>query len=988
MTLRPFALICLVFSMLLTHGLAAQSPAFRHIDVADGLASATFYDVFQDQKGYVWFCSEAGVTRFDGLYLEHFTMDDGLADNEVFGLYQDRQGRIWARAFNGQLSYFQGGYHYNQSDLPALAGLATPDWITHIHEDAAGHLYFAQRSSGFSVLLAGGDRLQCDAAMLRTLWEGYHTTNALPPPSSPPQVLGFQSIDDTTTRIFTTLGTMALVPATGNLQVVQHFSREISQVHFVGQGRVLATQQQAPLTVLAYTRGDFVPFYTHPRATAKTIIPLQLDAQGTLLLGTLGDGLFRIDTRAAAPRITQQYLAGKAVSNAMTDNEGNLWVTTLGDGVYLLPSNAVLTYTQVHGLSSNDLYAITGNARGDIYVGNARGDIDHLRPDGRIAPLFPYQSAATAYNRINDLWADGQGRIWAGSDQRLTLEGRTLDPRIRSAKMLAPSPGGGLYVATGKGVYAVTPFGESQEIWNRRATAVLPISDSAAWIGSNAGLYRYAHGQGVVPFGEGEPALRGRISDIAYANAGILCLCTSNGVVLLRDTLLQHLTQRDGLAGNVCRDLFIQPDDQSIWMATQAGISHFKVNARDLSLDFLANYSKSENLASNDIRRLYVDERRVWMATSEGLSYFDLLDRRASTVPPPIYITSVRIWEGDTTLHDAYHLPHHRNNIHIGYTGISFQSGARLRYQYRMEGIDTEWITTYVPEVQYPDLAPGSYTFQVRALHADGTPSTSPATVRFVIHPPWWRTWWFYVLATLTGGGLTALVVGYIVRNRRQKEQLSRQIVESEQMALRAQMNPHFVFNALNSIQHFITMEDELSANYYLTRFSKLMRQVLENSKHSFITLQEEIDTLQLYLELEKLRFDSKFSYRIDLAPDVNDYDTEIPSMIIQPFLENAIWHGLMPKQGEALLTLTFEVEEDGLRCTIEDNGIGRSAAAAHQQGRDKKHKSTGIANTVKRLSLLSKVKDERKLMQIIDLYDDSGQPRGTRVVLRIPTRR
>ena len=258
------------------------------------------------------------------------------------------------------------------------------------------------------------------------------------------------------------------------------------------------------------------------------------------------------------------------------------------------------------------------------------------------------------------------------------------------------------------------------------------------------------------------------------------------------------------------------------------------------------------------------------------------------------------------------------------------------------------------------------------------------AVIQFKIHPPWWKTTWFRLLAFVLISSISYFVITYIIRNGKQKEELRSQIAESEQMALRAQMNPHFVFNALNSIQHFITMEDEMSANYYLTRFSKLIRQVLENSKHSFISINEEIETLELYLELEMLRFEGKFNYKIELDDEIDTYDTQIPSMIIQPFLENAIWHGLMPKEDDSQLFVEFKQEDTFILCIIKDNGIGRKASAENNKGRTQKHKSTGISNTVKRLGLLSNIKDENSLMKITDLEED-GKALGTVVTLKIP---
>ena len=198
-------------------------------------------------------------------------------------------------------------------------------------------------------------------------------------------------------------------------------------------------------------------------------------------------------------------------------------------------------------------------------------------------------------------------------------------------------------------------------------------------------------------------------------------------------------------------------------------------------------------------------------------------------------------------------------------------------------------------------------------------------------------------------------------------------------------MNPHFIFNALNSIQHFITMEDEVSANYYLSQFAKLIRRVLENSKAPLISLEDEITTLELYLALEALRFEGKFEYKINVAENIDAYDEELPSMIIQPFAENAIWHGLMPKQdGIPMLTINFKKEAEYLICEIQDNGIGREAAPKVSKKNLSEHQSTGISNTVRRLSLMSQMENKAALVEIVDLKENEVAT-GTLVIVRIP---
>ncbi|MCB0807483.1 MAG: histidine kinase, partial [Bacteroidales bacterium] len=199
-----------------------------------------------------------------------------------------------------------------------------------------------------------------------------------------------------------------------------------------------------------------------------------------------------------------------------------------------------------------------------------------------------------------------------------------------------------------------------------------------------------------------------------------------------------------------------------------------------------------------------------------------------------------------------------------------------------------------------------------------------------------------------------------------------------------SQMNPHFIFNSLNSIQNFIIDNDQKNANVYLVIFSKLIRKILEATRVNFVSLREEIETIKLYLELEKFRFSTKFEYNIEISPSLNIDHMAIPSMIIQPYLENAIWHGLIPKGGPGKLDLAFDLTDVGnLLVSITDNGIGREKAAEINKKR-KFHKSTGMRNVEERLDLLNRLNRTNSRIEIIDLFNNDSTPAGTRVELFI----
>ncbi|RYF97477.1 MAG: histidine kinase, partial [Chitinophagaceae bacterium] len=234
-----------------------------------------------------------------------------------------------------------------------------------------------------------------------------------------------------------------------------------------------------------------------------------------------------------------------------------------------------------------------------------------------------------------------------------------------------------------------------------------------------------------------------------------------------------------------------------------------------------------------------------------------------------------------------------------------------------------------------------------------------------------------------------------IVRARAQAEKeqtremlldTQKKMADAEMQALRAQMNPHFIFNCLNSINRYIVKSDQATASLYLTRFAKLIRLILDNSNSKNVILSNELEALKLYIEMEALRFDQKFEYVINVSPAVQADSIEIPPLIIQPYVENAIWHGLLHKNVSGRLTINVSmVNETMLQCVIEDNGIGRTLARELRSKSATTRKSLGMKLTEDRISLVSRHTTLTASVNIEDMFESDGQAAGTKVILRIP---
>jgi LytS/YehU family sensor histidine kinase len=226
---------------------------------------------------------------------------------------------------------------------------------------------------------------------------------------------------------------------------------------------------------------------------------------------------------------------------------------------------------------------------------------------------------------------------------------------------------------------------------------------------------------------------------------------------------------------------------------------------------------------------------------------------------------------------------------------------------------------------------------------------------------------------------------GSRLKSRRRISEMNRTISELTQANLRQQMNPHFIFNTLNSIQYYMYQNDKIATNNYLTKFTSLMRKVLENSQHTSVTIKDELEALNLYLELESLRFKDRFDYSITVEEEIDPMLFKIPTMLIQPYVENSISHGMMPGETKGLLQIDLKLEKDHITCTIEDNGIGREAAQKRRKEQSTNHNSLGTRIVTSRLDLVNSLYGTSLKTVYTDLKNESGEPAGTRVEIHIP---
>ncbi len=561
---------------------------------------------------------------------------------------------------------------------------------------------------------------------------------------------------------------------------------------------------------------------------------------------------------------------------------------------------------------------------------------------------------------------DSRGRIWLGSKSagvfcleegsgqvrhfRHDAQDPSSLPSDMCWRQMAEDAEGNVWIPTMKGPAYVDPDAVLHRVplpgyyAQSGAFAMLAGQDGSMWISSaGAGLHRYKQGEWT-HWGTEEGLPDNRVLRMRFDSRQQIWMTTENGVVLMNPSTEQFriIDERDGIYGGEIGDspLFIDQNDR-VFLGAGKGFFHWHIDA--------------------------LPERAAAIALE--LSHVEVMGKR---------------WEDPVDSKAGLKLSWKENYFSLRFAGLELSRPEDLRFRYRLTGYDPNWITPGEERVAwYTRVKPGKYSFEVQMAGIGDAFGETSLSLPIIIVPPFWMWWSFRIGLALLLIGLLALGISLRMQAIRRKEEWKKRLLELETAALRSQMNPHFLFNSLNSIRHYILKHDKYEAADYLTKFSKLIRMILQNSRKNSIELQDELDALRLYLELESLRLEGRFEYSIKVDQMLLDNTTFLPPLILQPFAENAIWHGLMPKEGKGKLEITLSVENDELICTIEDDGIGRKASAAMRE--DLGGQSLGSSITKDRLEMSPVLKKMKASVEYFDLVNASGDPSGTTVKLRLP---
>ncbi|MBL0316593.1 MAG: histidine kinase [Flavobacteriales bacterium] len=513
-------------------------------------------------------------------------------------------------------------------------------------------------------------------------------------------------------------------------------------------------------------------------------------------------------------------------------------------------------------------------------------------------------------------------------------------------------------------------------IFKERCNSLFEDETGNLWIGGNSGLFKYdgISFQPIEEINRNKP----RISDIMSWQGYIVCATKTSGLIFYKPGESIFLEEKNGLQSNMTD--CVSSYGNVIWVGTASGIQQIeirKINVLDFSTTLI---NDAKGLPSNEVNDLLFDQGKLIIATNNGLCVVD------PTLPSILASRTEMLigeWEVNGKPRDTTYveLRWNENSIRIHYRSLYFRTAEKTKYRYRLDGLFSNWIESTALYADFPAMPAGAYTFFVSAMNEDGEWGEEKS-LHFIINPHYTQTWWFRLMVAAILVGIIVLAFFFIYRQKKQKLENRAKMSELRQQALNANMNPHFIFNALGSIQHFINTGKGQEASEYLSDFSKLIRMNLETNQYPMVSLQDELERLELYLRLEKLRFGHKMNYSIEIQNNLNLFDLSIPPMLLQPYVENALIHGILPLEDGGMVQISIKGLGDQYEVIILDDGVGL-LSSKHDTGTKKQ--SLAMNMNVERLFILGEMTGQKFKVEVTDRSEFQAQEHGTLVRILIP---
>lgn len=984
---RILALLFFVIALLINSKSAAQLDKKKITVFNDqqGYDSPETICVFSDSRGFLWIGGNNGICKFDGREFFVFNTSHGLVDNQVGAITETTSGQLLIGTKSGFCSF--DGKKFKR--IP----LIVPDKLKRRHRFLPPFVpksYF-KTSSGTIYAMYQHGVAKYDEKKAAFIQDPEITFSAI------------QMTKGTNGQLFVTTSKGLLVNNKGKW-LISCLNKAVNGAQIIS----IETKKNGEI-YLGTTNGIFMRKLTgqvkHLSTTSNNIQDFYETSNGDFYAAGSMSVFYEIRNEKVTSIDLTDQLASAELMNITEDFQHNIWLASSSGLVRLSESavNPVRRYPQINmPVSSlatgkdNQLFIGTLNGLYSIQNGRTEHILPSEQPDDAFITAISYRF----------------GKIWIGTFS------------------------GNLYVYEKKKLELISSSTVSQDC----IYSIIPTNDRDAWIAYGSKVVHLKKGKEITyhpsPLYSQSVFLDNK-KQVWIANLNTLAIITDgrlkevlnnkkysgyvalqqdklnnywigtygNGLLIKNKDNIKHITKEDGLANNFVSSMLYDKEKNVMWIGTMYGISKVNLtnNCRILSIENFLNSSTEGSFGCVQNAIVKLPTGNILFSVGDQLMEYVYPNKKVKTATIRIGLKTVSVNnrtinsnENVYSFHPWHSTPtnpsfnFNENNVSFESYAIDFNNGPKDRFSWKLIGYDKAWSNFSERNyINYTNLPDGQYDLLVRAVDQKGMHS-SIFHYPFRIKTPYFKQWWFIgsliIVLPLTTWFISNLRIKRIKKEEELKSTQFKQLAQAELKALRAQMNPHFMFNTLNTIQHAVLNKPDEKARTYFADFAKLLRQMLENSTKKQVRLEEEIDFLLGYLNLEKMRFGDRLNFTINVDPEIDIYEVKLPVMIIQPFVENAINHGILHKEVGGKVNLEFKLKENGqahfLNVTIEDDGIGREASANMYKSYSNEHTSISTANILERIELINAMSGNQYCkVKITDLTDGKNAV-GTRVEL------
>jgi ligand-binding sensor domain-containing protein len=955
-----------------------QFRVFQHSEELNSISENTVWAVLSDGDRTIWAGTSKGMNRYDkktgqfSVFTHRQNDESSIIADMVTSLYKDLRGNIWAGTAEG-LSLFN----------PA-SGMFTPYWNTAEKEMPGANIIWSVSGTPDGKIITGTNN---GVYLLDTL-SGLFTLLLGSPGNTPVVAWSVAVEQDSTIWAGTANG---LFRISGDRKNNQVYLNNPADQQSIADNNIWCMLADPAGFLWTGTKNGI----SKSRSTATNF-------------GLLNDDPSR-PLRLSSPKVMA----------VLEDRAGYLWIGTDGGGLNCISPGGknVTVYNSKNSELQNDaVWALAEDREGNVWIGNYQGGLHVFRRSSGMIRAYPSgqnDPHALHNDRILALLADDEGKIWIGT---------------RSGGLVCFDPGTNLFKN-----YLHSP-GDTTSISGNTVLSLAMDREKRLWIGIyEGGLNRLIPGtEKFISYrkktGDNSCLSDDNIWSILFDQKGRLWLGTQGGLnysEYIDDNMsFRYLGTQHGLISNTVFGL-TEDEQGNIWMSNFNGLSRLDIHVFE-TMDksgpekngfsgirpLIRTFDSGHGLQGLEFNQGAFHKGHsglIYFGGSNGLNFFSAGDVKESGFMPPVILTDLKIFNKEVSIlheekeslsgrvriiceNNKYFLPvsvsyiheliltYHESVFSIEFASLDFTDPHKNQYAYRLTDFDKEWNFVGTQNMAtYTNLNPGKYTFLVRGSNSGGIWNPEETVLKITIVPPLWKTWWFILSLIIVLLLFVFLIVRQAFLNQRRKAQKEREFVELQLKTIKSQIDPHFTFNALNTIASFIYSEEPDVTYDYFTRFALMIRNILNDNDKISYTLQEELDFVINYLELQKIRFKDKFEYTLHVDETIAP-ETKVPKMIIQTYTENAIKHGLMHRSKDGLLKIRVEKRNSCIQIMVEDNGVGREKAA-----------ELSTASTGRGLKIMEQIMElYRKLFpaeimqKIEDLADSKGNATGTRVTLTI----